>query len=390
MGTVIIGNGGAALESVMALRNGGYDSEIHLFSDSVSPAFNPTLITYFIGGKIEPEDIYFKESDFYDRHGVKLHPGSKVVKVDGAGKTVRTADGISLKYDHCIVCSGASPFIPEEYKRENAYTIRSVDEAAALKRQISAGKKALVAGASMIGIKVVEALVKQGVDVTLSELQPHMFPISAHPNCAKMVERMLEKEGVRLMFGNRNPDLSQYDFIVVCVGVRANVDFIDPAQVKTDKGILVDKFMRTNCDDLYAAGDCAQISDVEYGDAAQWLWPSARYMGRTAGKNIAGGDAVCRKVIRHVNTNFFDINFASVGVTFDSDDVFERTFGEKYIRIVWEDNWMVGLNLLNMPDVSGILMSQALKAPKLSDPALNMVFDKYPPIREAFLGKAGV
>ena len=156
MRVIIIGNGGAAIESIIAMRRGGYDSEIHLFSDSVFPAINPTLLTYYIADKIGMEDVFTCSGDFYKEYRVDLHMGSKVVKLDAVGKTVENAAGVKMSYDSCIVCSGASPVIPKEYQGKFVYTIRSVSGAIELKKGIATKKKALIAGASLIGLKVGE------------------------------------------------------------------------------------------------------------------------------------------------------------------------------------------------------------------------------------------
>ena len=385
MRTVIIGNGGAAVESIIALRGGGYNSEIHLFSDSVYPAFNPTLLTYYIAGKVGLEDIFHRFDDFYDRHNIKLHLGSKVAGLDASGKTVQNAAGVSMDYENCIICSGASPVVPGEYQDKGAYTIRSVSEAIALKQEVSAGKKALVAGASVAGIKVVEALCEQGLEVTLADIQPHMFPLSAHVSCAKLIERGLEDKGVRLCLGAAGLDLSQFDIIVVCAGIRPNIDFIDKRQVDTDSGILVDEYMRTNSDGLYAAGDCARIKGSAPGFIMPGLWASARYMGRTAGINAAGGNTACPVVPQHNTSRFFGVDFASIGDVNAGDDVFEMQSGSKYCIITWKDSRLAGMNLLNMPEISGILKSHMQKCSELSSIVLSKVFSKYPPIRDAFL-----
>ena len=382
------------MESVMALRAGGHDSEIHLFTDSTFSPLNPTLLTYFIAGKIGVDGLFPFGGDLYEKYGVTLHSGSGVVKLDALGKTVENSAGVKMIYDNCVVCSGASPVIPKEYKEYqdiSVCAIRSVNDAIALKKRIAPGKKALVAGASMTGIKVVEALAQQGVKVTLTDTQAHVFPFAAHINCAALIERRLSENGVSLRLGTVEPGLSQYDIIVVCVGVRPNINFIDKTQVDADNGVLVDKFMRTNCGGLFAAGDCAEMRDGASGYVAPGLWASARYMGRTAGNNIAGKNEACREVIRHNITRFFGVDFASIGdishggdISQD-DDVFEMESSGKYCRITWKDGRVMGINLLNMPEISGILKSHAQKSQEFSSMAMCKVFDKYPPVREAFL-----
>jgi len=383
LSTVIIGNGGAAAESVMALRGNGNNDDIHLFSDSAFPAMNPTLLTYYIAGDIGLDDLFPFGGDLYEKYNVKLHQGAGVTSLDARNRTVENADGIKLSYDSCIVCSGASPVVPEVYKGGGVYTIRSARDAIELNKSISTAKKALVVGASLIGIKVVEAIVDRGVEASLCDLEEHVFPLAAHANCAKLIERRLEEKGVSLYLGSDRPDLSRYDIVVVCVGVRPNISFIDVTQVDIDHGILVDVHMKTSCDGLYAAGDCAQLRSGGSESIAYGLWAAARYMGRTAGANIAGKNETCFEVVRHNNTRFFGVDFASVGDISHGDDVFEMESNGKYCRIVWKDGCITGLNLLNMPEVSGILKSLAFKRREISTVTLGKVFDRYPAIKNA-------
>jgi len=255
----------------------------------------------------------------------------------------------------------------------------------ALKEQISVQTKALVVGASMVGIKVVEALVKLGADVSLSDMQEHVFPLSAYAECASRIESHLGDIGVGLYLGQNKPDLARFDTIVVCVGVRPNIGFLDKAQVDTDRGVIVDRFMRSGCDGLYAAGDCAQIRDDGSGCITSGLWASARYMGRTAGGNIAGRNDACFEVIPHNNTRFLGMDFISIGDISQCGDVFEMELAGKYCKIVRKDDRIVGINLLNMPEVSGILKSMTYREPDLLNAAVGKLFGSYPRIREFIL-----
>ena len=384
MKTVIIGNGGAAMECVEALRGCGSGAEIHLMSDSVFPAMNPTLLTYFIAGKIGLENLFPYSGDFYEKHGVKLHLGSKVIKLDADGKTVENAAGVKLGYDNCVICSGASPVIPGAYRDRDIYTIRSAADAIMLKKRISKGKKALVVGASMIGVKVVEALVGCGVETSLIDTQPHMFPLAAHENCAELIECELRKRGVELYLGTESPDITTYDIIVVCVGIKPSLDFIDSGQVGVDRGVLVDRHMRTDRDGLYAAGDCAVLRDSGVVPVAAGLWSCARYMGRTAGRNISGADEECFEVVRHNITRFLGLDFVSIGDISSDGDVFEMKSNGQYCRIIRKDGRITGINLLNMPEISGILKSQVQNVREIPALSLGKAFGKYPAIREAF------
>lgn len=389
MTTVIVGSGGAAMESVKAMRACGDASEIHMFTTAESPALNPMLITYFLAGEIGYDDIFLFDLQKYNEYGVNIHAGSEIVKLDAFNKKVENAAGEEMGYDNCIVCSGALPYIPEAYVDKEVFSIRSASDALKLNERISAGKKALVAGASMIGVKVAEALMNRGMEVFLTDIQAQIFPLTAHENCARLIESALETKGVRLLLGDIDPDFSSFDLIVVCTGVKPNIGFIDKTQVGTRNGILVDNCMRTNCSGLYAAGDCAELSSTDSVYVAPGLWASARYMGRTAGSNAAGRSDICCEVARHNITHFFGVDFVSIGDANLGDDVFEMDNGGKYCRISWQDGRIMGINLLGMPEISGILRSQSLKSTELTAMALGKVFGKYPLIKEAFVRRGG-
>ena len=113
-------------------------------------------------------------------------------------------------------------------------------------------------------------------------------------------------------------------------------------------------------------------------------------MGRTAGSNIAGKNEACTAVIRHNHTSFFGFDFASAGDISQSGDVFEMETGDKYCRIAFRDGRVAGINLFNMPEISGILKSRVSRTTGLSDMALGKAFGKYPAIRDAFLKRGAL
>jgi len=118
---------------------------------------------------------------------------------------------------------------------------------------------------------------------------------------------------------------------------------------------------------------------------ASGLWAGARYMGRVAGYNIAGKKEACCEVISQNITRFLDVDFASIGDIHAGDDVFEMEHDGKYCRVSWENGRIAGINLLNMPEVSGIMKSQIRKTSEFSSVTMGKVFNRYPAVKEAFL-----
>lgn len=381
---VIIGNGVAAIHAIMALRERGYQGDIHLFSDSIWPSYNPMLTTYFAAGKIPLENCFpFGAGyDFYRRYGVDLHLGSPIVKLDAARQIVQTASGESLPYSQCLIASGAAPILPPIPGLESSrvFTMRTIEDALRLKAALEYGpRKALVVGASMVGIKVVELFYEAGLEVCLADLAYQVFPLAAHPDCARLIEDYLAGKGIRLRLGaglegmetgaggikayfsdHEPPEL--VDLVVICIGVRPNLQFVDPEQVAVDKGIIVDEHQRTSAPNVYAAGDVAQGTNLlTGGKEVIGLWANARYQGRTAGRNMAGVEDFYPGSIPHNITHFFDMVFASIGDVRSGDYEVKAWEGDTYSHLVMRAGRLVGVNLLNCSPAAGFLKQLLFK-----------------------------
>ena len=381
---VIVGNGCAGAECIKALRQSGYRGEIHLLTDSRWPISNPMLTTYYVAGKIGFEGLfpYGAGQEFYLKHGVDLYPESVVVALDAKQKVVHAKSGLEIRYDQCLVATGATPVLPliEGIGSDRVYTLRTVEDAIRLKEAMTqAPKKVLLIGASMVGIKVMELFYKAGVEVCLADLAEHIFPLSAHPECARIVEERLEQKGIQLRFGagiekveetsrgvrayfKDGTESEEADLLVMCIGVKANTGFIDRKQVAIDRGILVDEHMRTSIPGLYAAGDVAQGKNLLSGESEMiGLWSNARSQGRTAGRNMAGENESFRGNIPHNITHFMGMDFVGIGTVNDHDRMEKKYDGKTYLLLFWKDGLLAGANFLDNYTGSGVVKNALMK-----------------------------
>jgi NADPH-dependent 2,4-dienoyl-CoA reductase/sulfur reductase-like enzyme len=381
---VIVGNGCAGAECIKALRQSGYRGQIHLLTDSRWPIYNPMLTTYYVAGKIGFEGLfpYGAGQEFYLKHGVDVTPESVVVALDAKQKVVRAKSGLEIRYDQCLVATGATPVLPliEGIGSDRVYTLRTVEDAIRLKEAMTqAPKKVLVIGASMVGIKVMELFYKAGVEVCLADLAEHIFPLSAHPECARIVEERLEQRGIKLRFGagiekveetsrgvrayfKGGTESEEADLLVMCIGVKANTGFIDRKQVAIDRGILVDEHMRTSIPGLYAAGDVAQGKNLLSGESEMiGLWSNARSQGRTAGRNMAGENESFRGNIPHNITHFMGMDFVGIGTVNDHDRMEKKYDGKTYLQLFWKDGLLAGANFLDNYTGSGVVKNALMK-----------------------------
>ena len=428
----IVGNGGAAAEAVLALRANGYDRAIHLFADNREAPFNPMLSTYLVSGAVPLERVFpfGANGGFYDAHGVTARLGCPVTALDAAEQTLVAGEGDEYRYERCLVATGAKPTVPpvpglrealaerptgtgdskgggpnsapEGHRR--VFTLRTLGDALSLKDAVDhlcgregSPARAVVVGASFIGVKIAAVLRGRGMRVCLVEREPHILPLSAHPDCAQVMETRLLAEGyelrlganlagveprpdgVRLSFGalpgsadpggaggtacEESPTLLDTDLVVVCTGSRPALGFLIPGQVDTAEGILVDEQMRSSIPTLYAAGDVAQGKNLLSGrHEIIGLWASARYQGRAAGRSLAGAAAGYAGGVPHNITHVGGMLFASVGCLKDYDRMAVCRDGDAMQVRVWQDERLMGVNLLDCCSNAGTIKQGLLKA----------------------------
>jgi assimilatory nitrate reductase electron transfer subunit/3-phenylpropionate/trans-cinnamate dioxygenase ferredoxin reductase subunit len=388
---VIIGNGCAGAECIKALRESGYQEKIHLLTDNKWPVFNPMLTTYYVAGKIGFDRLfpYGADQEFYLKYRVEASPESPVISLDAERRVVCVKSGLELNYDQCLIATGAAPVMPpiEGIASDHVYAMRTVEDAIRLKEAMTRKpRKAIVIGASMVGIKLVELFYQAGLEVCLADLARHIFPMAAHPECAEVIEERLTLKGIHLRFGagiakveetargvrayfNDSARSEEADLLVMCIGVRANIGFIDRKQVAVDKGILVDDHMRTNVPGLYAAGDVAQGENLLSGQPQMiGLLNNARSQGRTAGRNMAGGSEVFCGNIPHNMTHFMGMDFVGIGDVNSHDRTSKKYDGKRYIQLFWKDRLLTGANFVDSYTESGAIKHALLKGLRQNGP----------------------
>ncbi|MDA3833157.1 MAG: FAD/NAD(P)-binding oxidoreductase [Spirochaetales bacterium] len=368
---VLVGSGTAAAHAVKAIRKNGYQGGIHLFSDNIQPPFNPMLITYYLGGKIPLNECYLygNNFDFYESHQVTLHNNTSVAQLNVKESAVITASGQKVNYQTCLIASGASALVPPVpgAKSQRIFTIRTMEDAIRLREiYLDRPKKVVLVGASMVGIKLVEVFQQVGSEVYLVDLAPHVFAQAAHPECARIMEEDLQRRGIKLIlnskvagvdeskeklkvsFAGDVPDL-EADLLVFCIGVKPNLDYIQPGELAIDRGILVDDRMCTSVANVYAAGDVAQgLNLLNQKKDVVALWANACQQGLVAGANMAGVYAVYPVSIPQNITHFFDVYFVSIGNIYQYDEIEKKHNNHTYSFYFKSKGKIVGVNFLSI------------------------------------------
>ena len=383
---VILGNGGAAIFAAGAARLSGHRGEIHLVSDTDAAAFNPMLSPYYFKGKIPWERCFPFGMGFYRDHDITCHFGVPVASLDAINQRVALADGRTLPYDRCLIATGAAPVVPPVpglRESPRALPLRTAASAKKLEEAIRTARKAVVLGASLVGMKMAEILVKKGIGVILLDVVDQVLPRGTHPSIAAILRRYLEVHGIDVRLGctmegmegtNKGvvchfsgDVIEEADIVLVCTGVRPNLGFVDRGQVKVELAVLTDERMRTSAENLYAAGDVSQGLNLVSG-RQDWLgtWGSACYQGRTAGRHMAGKEAVYPGTLPENISPFFEWNYAQLGdIQPQGENVRHVAFGDPeqggHCLLGFQNGLLTGANLINCTHHAGKLRRAILQ-----------------------------
>ena len=407
--TAIIGFGCAGYHAAKTLREHDPNMVIDVYSDTAEAPYNPMLTTYFVSEKIGQEGMFpFGDLEQVQKElSVNILAGTKVTRLYAKDRVVETATGRSEPYDDIIICTGAYPVVPPFARglARNSYTMRTVEDARALEQKLNTGevKSAVVVGAQMVGIKVVELLWKRNIKTILVDMAPRIFPMSACESISEIIQDRLDEKGIEQRYAcglstvecTENGIYSTYadgssaetDIIVFCSGIRANLPFVDPEEVKLDRAVEVNLQMRTSVPHVYACGDCCEVTDMQTGtNSSIGLWANAREQGKIAAQNILGQQTNYQGNLIHNITHFMEMDFISIGNC--------NAHGE---HIHWDnarEGWQIEailnengetecINILDNAKVSGPLKALFVKRLKSPDSVLS-------PALEMRLLKSGV
>ena len=366
---VIIGNSTAATFAIEGIRAVDRAGSITVISDETRPAYGRPLISYYLYGRIKLENTDYRSASFYMDNGVTVKYGVRAEKIDPEKKNVALSDGSTIGYDKLLVATGSSPLVPpaEGLDTVQYHTFMTMDSALALEKELSPEKRVLVVGAGLIGLKCVEGILDRVGSVTVVDLAARILPSILDEEGSAIVQERLGARGVSFILGDcavryapglatlRSGKEVPFDILVIAAGVRPNVSLVREAGGEVNRGIVVNDRQETTIPDVYAAGDNCESYDICSGTRRILaLLPNAAFQGETAGRNMAGGDAVFDKAAPFNALGLFDTHIATAGVY--EGEAYTDT-SEGYKKLFVKDNKLVGFILIDCIERAGIYTS---------------------------------
>jgi NAD(P)H-nitrite reductase large subunit len=376
---VIIGNSAAAIGAVEAIRQCGNREPILLISDEPYAAYSRPLISELLSGLVTKDGMFYRPEDFYSRHEVETLLGTRVKQIDPEKRAIVLDGGKKISYGKLLIATGSSPIMPpiKGANLPGVFTFMRWQEAEDLLEKVARARKALVIGGGLIGLKAAEALQHIGLEVTVVDLADRLLPAAADKTAAELIEQHLRAKGLRIITGTTVKEITGdksgvkgaklssgesliCDLVIVAVGVKPNTQIVEGTEIKVNRGILVDRRMRTNVADIYAAGDVAEGYDLVMGENRLLpLWPVAYRQGAIAGDNMAGGEKVYDGLFAMNSMELFGLPLISMGrleaPAEDGFEVLSRNDDRGYRKIILQGGKIVGAVFLKAIDRAGII-----------------------------------
>jgi apoptosis-inducing factor 3 len=338
---VIVGGGAAGLAAADVLRREGYDRSITMLSaDDAPPSDRPNLSKEYLAGSAKEDWIPVKAPEFYVDRRIDLILNARVAALDLEGRRAQLEDGRAYPFGALLLATGAEPVrlaIPGADQPHVRY-LRSFADSKAIVERAASAKRAVVIGASFIGLEVAGSLRARGLDVVV--VAPERVPMERilGTDAGRYVQGLHESHGVAFRLGctatridGQRIALSdgtsvEGDVVVVGIGVRPRLDLARQADLKMDRGVVVDEFLETSAPGIFAAGDIARWPDRHSADRIRVEhWVVAERQGQTAARNMLGArerfDAVPFFWSQHYDVTINYVGHAEAWDTADIDGV---------------------------------------------------------------------
>lgn len=331
MKVVIIGGGAAGASCAARLRRLDEFAEILILEKTDEISIANCGLPYYVSGVIGDRDNMLVSSPekFKSWFRVDVRLNAEVIKINREAKNLQLKNGEVIDYDTLVLTPGASPVIPDfaGMDKTRVFAVRTLDDADRIKCFIknNGSKKAAVIGGGFIGVEMAENLAEMGLETTLIELSNQILaPVDSEvAQFAQntMIEHrvnLILSDGVREFRGNKiilnsNKEV-EFDIVIMAIGVRPEISLAKDCGLETNRGIIVNDFMQTSDEQIYAAGDSVEVKDfVSDTNTMIPLAGPANRQGRIIADNICGLNSVYKKSQGTSVIKVFDLTVASVG-----------------------------------------------------------------------------
>ena len=303
---VVIGAGAAGNAAVEMLRRAGFVGPITLIgAESSVPVDRPNLSKDYLAGTASVEWVALRDKAFYAAHHIELLLDTRAVALDLKARSIELSDGTRRSFETLLLATGANPIrlnVPGA-DSTHVFYLRSLADCEAIiaRATANASARAVVVGASFIGLEAAASLRTRGLEVHV--VAPDARPLERvlGPELGDFVRALHEEHGVHFHLGRAVTGIETgavllddrarlpADLVVIGIGVRPVVALAEQAGLEIDRGVKVNELLETSAPGVFAAGDIALYPDSRTGESLRIEhWVVAERQGQTAARNMLG------------------------------------------------------------------------------------------------------
>ena len=289
MKVVIVGNGVAAVFTAQNLKYLREDVDIEIFTQERYPYYTRVNLPELISGKIQVNDLIVFKEDWYREKNIKQNLNKRVTKIEPDQKAIfieGQTDPVS--YDKLILALGSVPNIPpiknaREMVGKGVFTLRTIDDGLEIREYIhkNRAKKAIIIGGGLLGLELANQINIANLDTTVVEFFPRLLPMQLDDECSAMLKKEIETKGIKVVLNAATEEIQgngsvsgiklkdgqkfESDIILIQAGIRATIDLAQNSGIETNRGIIVNEFLETSKEDIFAVGDCVEYNNQTWG-----------------------------------------------------------------------------------------------------------------------------
>ncbi len=325
MRVVIIGGGTAGTTCAFEMRKLNKDIEIIILEQNDNYQYSPCALPYVLSGEINDfEKIILLEENDYKKNNIEIRLFSEVKKVEN--KTV-FFDNDNLTYDKLVIATGAQCQVPEGLKNidVNYLQLHNLNDARKIAEGIDKAFTSVIIGAGMVGIELAMALLKQNHQVVLLEKEKMILSSLLDVDMAEILQAKLSELSIilnanikevtetKIVLENKTID---YDNLYVCTGMTPNICLAQTIGLDFKRGIVVNEYLETSLPDVYACGDCIEVTEHYTNEkVVKQLGSLAVEQAQIVARNVLGERIVYQPVVGCTISKIGDVVVGSVGLT---------------------------------------------------------------------------
>jgi len=394
---VIVGNGVAGVTAARIIKEKNPEARVSIYTDESHHYYPRPRLYDVLSGGAKPREIYMFSEKWYEKRGIKVHLNKKAISINIDKKKLLLEDQSRVSYDKLLLANGGHSFIPpiKGVEKTGVFTLRSIRDALTIREFTKKSKKAIVIGGGLLGLEFAASLRKLGQQVEVVEIFPRLLPRQLDQDGAAILKNRIASRGIDIVLGVKtveilgretilgilldSGEMISGDLVLISAGMRSNAELALEAGIKVNRGVVVDSYLRSSADDVYAVGDVAEFEGKVYG-----IIPAALEQASIAATNMQGEEQkVYTGTIPSNTLDIVGIDLTSMGIINPEETKYEEIKNvddEKgvYKKLVLDQGKIVGAILLG--DRKGLtaikrLITQETDITKYKDSILEDDFD---------------